>query len=132
MDVKGAILVELAFMTNKREATELMANEVYWKESAVEIARGLCEYTGIKYIPEKDDYVPTAPINQKSNAKDIKWLQEKLNKVNKNYQIPATGVFEQKTRIALIMFADEKGWNWGNTWGYTARQATVNSLAKFK
>lgn len=53
MDVKGAILVELAFMTNQREATELMASEDYWKESAIEIAKGLCEYTGYKYVVEK-------------------------------------------------------------------------------
>lgn len=52
MDVKGAILVELAFMTNLREATELMAAESYWKESAIEIAKGMCEYAGIKYIAE--------------------------------------------------------------------------------
>lgn len=52
-DVKGAILVELAFMTNLREATELMANEGYWKECAAEICKGICEHTGIKYVPEK-------------------------------------------------------------------------------
>ncbi len=132
MDVKGAILIELAFMTNKREAVELMANESYWKESAVEIARGLCEYTGIKYIQEKDNYIPAAPINQKSDAKAIRWLQDKLNKANKDYQIPITGVFDQRTRISLLKFADDKGWNWSNTMGCTARQATINSLAKVK
>jgi N-acetylmuramoyl-L-alanine amidase len=53
MDVKGAILVELAFMTNQREAAELMASEAYWKECAYEICKGMCEFTGIKYVPEK-------------------------------------------------------------------------------
>jgi N-acetylmuramoyl-L-alanine amidase len=53
LDVKAAILVELAFMTNENEATTMMANEAFWKECAQEICRGICEYSGIKYIPEK-------------------------------------------------------------------------------
>ena len=36
MDTKAAILVELAFMTNEKEATTMMANEAFWKESAQE------------------------------------------------------------------------------------------------
>ena len=40
MGTKAAILVELAFTTNLNEATTMMANEAYWKESAIEIARG--------------------------------------------------------------------------------------------
>lgn len=130
MDVKGAILIELAFMTNKREAVELMANEAYWKESAVEIAKGLCEYTGIKYIPEKDDYIPTAPINQKSDAKAIKWLQEHLNKANSNYTIPLTGEYDSKTRIAALIFAETKGWDWSKNTGYSVGQGTINTLKK--
>jgi len=130
MDVKGAILIELAFMTNKREATELMANEAYWKESAIEIAKGLCEYTGIKYVPEKADYVPTAPINQRSDAKAIKWLQEHLNKANPTYTIPVDGKYESKTRIAALIFAESKGWNWSKSTGYTVGQGTINTLKK--
>ena len=53
MDVKAAILCELAFMTNEHEATKLMASEVFWKECAREICQGVCAYTGIKYIPEE-------------------------------------------------------------------------------
>lgn len=52
MDTKAAILVELAFMTNEEEA-RLMTSEAFWKECAQEICKGLCEYTGIKYIEEK-------------------------------------------------------------------------------
>lgn len=130
MDVKGAILIELAFMTNKREAVELMANEAYWKESAIEIAKGLCEYTGIKYVPEKDQYVPAAPINQMSDTKAIKWLQEHLNKANPNYTIPVDGKYGSKTRIALLMYAEYKGWDWSKSTGYSAGQGTINSLKK--
>ncbi len=130
MDVKGAILIELAFMTNKREAVELMANETYWKESAIEIAKGLCEYTGIKYVPEKGDYVPTAPINHLSDAKAIKWLQDRLNKANPNYTIPVTGEYDSKTRIAVLIFAETKGWDWSKATGYSVGQGTINTLKK--
>jgi len=74
--------------------------------------------------------IPTAPITPESSKDDIKWLQTQLNKANKNYQITVDGSFGQKTRIALLMFADSKGWDWSNTWGYTAGQGTINSLAK--
>lgn len=79
MKVKGAIICELAFMTNLKEATELMANEKFWKECAKEICKGVCEYTGVKYIQEV--YVPTKSITPKSTKEDIKWAQEKLNVV---------------------------------------------------
>lgn len=130
MDVKGAILIELAFMTNNREAVELMANEAYWKESAIEIAKGLCEYTSIKYIPEKEDYVSTAPINQMSDTKAVKWLQEHLNKANPNYTIPVTGEYDPKTRIATLIFAESKGWDWSKFTGYSVGQGTINTLKK--
>lgn len=52
LDVKAAILIELAFMTNIEEASTMMANQVFWKECTQEIARGVCEYTGVKYISE--------------------------------------------------------------------------------
>lgn len=85
-----------------------------------------------KAVADKLNYVPPAPVDRNSSKEDIEWLQNKLNKANKDYQIPITGVFDQKTRISLLMFADTKGWNWDNTWGFTARQATINSLAKVK
>lgn len=50
LGTKASVLIELAFMTNKREATTMMASSKYWKESAEEICRGICEYTGVKYV----------------------------------------------------------------------------------
>lgn len=71
MGVKAAILCELAFMTNENEAVNLMANEAYWKECAQEICKGVCEYTGIKYIPETPAAlyrVQVGAFGNKSNA----------------------------------------------------------------
>lgn len=53
LDTKAAILCELAFMTNEHEAVNMMANEAFWKECAREICQGLCEFTGVKYVPEE-------------------------------------------------------------------------------
>lgn len=50
LGTKASVLIELAFMTNKKEATTMMASEKYWKESAEEICRGICEYTGVEYV----------------------------------------------------------------------------------
>jgi len=110
MDVKAAILVELAFMTNLREATELMANEAYWKECAQEIARGVCEFTGIKYVQE--EYIPSKAITPDSPKQDIVWAQERLNKVLPDWvpRLAVDGVYGPKTRIAVLIYWDMLGW----------------------
>lgn len=46
-----AVLTENGFMDNPREAL-LMLDKGFQKEVAVEHAQGICEYFGIKYIPE--------------------------------------------------------------------------------
>lgn len=73
MAVKAAIVCELAFMTNENEAVNLMANEAYWKECAQEICKGLCEFTGVKYVaesPEKKTIyrVQVGAFENKANA----------------------------------------------------------------
>ena len=50
LGTKASILVELAFMTNQHEATTMMANQNYWKESAEELCMAFCEYTGVPYV----------------------------------------------------------------------------------
>ena len=111
MDTKAAILVELAFMTNEKEATTMMANEAYWKESAQEIARGVCEYTGVKYIPEST-YAPTKTITAKSSVQDIKWAQEKLNAVLPAWapKLEINGIYDAKMRISILIYWDLLGW----------------------
>lgn len=50
MGVPAAVLVEMGFMTNKREA-ELMQSDAFLMETAEEIAHGICDYLGVQYIP---------------------------------------------------------------------------------
>lgn len=47
-----AILSENGFMDNKREAL-LMLKPEFQKEVAIEHAKGICEYFGVPYVPEK-------------------------------------------------------------------------------
>ncbi len=131
LKVKGAILVELCFMTNLREATKLMASEAYWKESAREICMGICEFTGIKYVEEI--VMPTKTITRKSSKEDIKWLQSKLNAVLKGESfIPLTadGVYGSRTRIAVLIYWEKRGWNQdGAKDGWSAGSGTIDALS---
>ena len=141
MDVKAAILVELAFMTNLREATELMANEAYWKECAIEIAKGVCEFVGVKYIPE--NYVPAKAVTPESSKEDICWAQEKLNavlpkiypKIDGIVPLNVDGCFGPKTRIAVLLYWDALGWGKhmnddGKKIGVSTREALAEGRIK--
>lgn len=52
MKTKASILVECAFMTNLYEARFLFGSAKFWKETAQDIARGVCSYTGQTYVKE--------------------------------------------------------------------------------
>lgn len=55
LGTKASILVELAFMTNRNEAVNLMGNAKFWQECAEEICKGFCEMEGKTYIPKSDN-----------------------------------------------------------------------------
>lgn len=50
MGVPAAALIEMAFMTNAREA-ELMKQDSFLIEVAEELVHGVCDYLGVTYIP---------------------------------------------------------------------------------
>lgn len=50
LGTEASIIVELAFMTNQREAIEMMGNINFWEECAIEICKGICDMEGKKYI----------------------------------------------------------------------------------
>lgn len=131
MDTKAAILVELAFMTNEREALTMMANGAFWKECAQEICKGVCEYTGIKYMPES--YIPAKTITPESAKEDIKWAQEKLNLVIPTWlpKLKVDGDYGPKTRIAVLVYWDALGWGKHmNDDGKKIGKATREALAE--
>lgn len=59
-----AVLFELGFMDNQREAL-LMINVSFQKECAMEIAKGVCEYYGVKYEES------AAPITHTQPSTDV-------------------------------------------------------------
>lgn len=66
MGTKASVLVECAFMTNKRES-ELMQSDAFCIECAEEAAKGFCEYAGIKYIAEGEK-AQTQPSKPSQNT----------------------------------------------------------------
>jgi len=137
MGTKAAILIEMAFMTNLREAVAMMANEAYWKESARKICKGICEYTGVKYKPENN--MPSATVTPQSSKNDIRWVQERLNTVLPQIYNPikdivplkVDGNFGPKTRIATLLYWDALGWGKhmnddGTRIGKNTREALVS------
>ena len=68
LGVRAAVLTEIGFMTNKNEA-ELMQNPEFLRETAEEIAHGICNYLGIEYIEpnntNKVEQTPAVPENSK-------------------------------------------------------------------
>lgn len=132
LGTKASILCELCFMTNEREALQMMGSSAYWKEAAQEICKGICEYTKVKYVSEI--YTPTKTIKRTSSATDIKWLQEKLNAVLAGESfIPLTvdGNYGNKTRIAVLIYWEKLGWNQtGKDTGFSAGSNTITALSQ--
>lgn len=95
MGVKAACLVELAFMTNQFEAENYFVNPYAWYKYAVQIAKGICSYVDIKYVP----HIPTSPITPQSSIEDIAWLQHQLN--CNGYNLVSDGVYGPKTAQAV-------------------------------
>lgn len=60
MNTKASILIEVGFMTNEYEAN-LMKTDAFCKETAEEIAHGVCDYLGVKYVDSNSTNTSTAP-----------------------------------------------------------------------
>lgn len=123
MGVKAACLVELAFMTNQQEAEDYFANPYAWYKYAVQIAKGICDYAGVTYVP----YVPKAPITPTSAIEDIAWLQHRLNCIGAD--LVPDGVYDPSTAQAVKDYYRIKGWTITSTFtGYYTGVGTINSL----
>ena len=66
MGTKASCLVEIGFMTNKVEA-DLMKTDAFCKEQGEDIAKGICDYLGIKNTNTSSSSTTTAP--QSSSVK---------------------------------------------------------------
>lgn len=95
MGCKAAVIVELAFMTNQKEAENNFCNPEAWKRYAVAIAKGFCKYVGKAYVPDeievgdKVKIVPGATYGGSANGKPVPERVYKagpytVNKIQKN------------------------------------------------
>lgn len=124
-----ACLTESGFMDNLAEAKTMLDPE-FQKADAEATCRGICKYFGVTYKIAEPAYVPTKNISPVSSKAEIKWLQEKLNKANNYYQIPVNGEYTTKTRVALLMYWESKGWHKDADTGWMAGSGTIEALAK--
>lgn len=119
MNVKGAILVELAFMTNEREAQELMASEEYCQECAEEIAKGL-----IKHLVGD---IKTKTITTTSDDKAIMWLKLMLNK-KLGTRLTIDSEYDRYVADAVLKYFKLNKWStYGKTGNYVGA-GTINSF----
>ena len=122
MGVKAACLVELAFMTNQFECENYFANPHAWYKYAVSIAKGVCSYSGNKYVP----YVPTVPITSNSSVEDIAWLQHGINCYGAD--LVPDGVYGPKTAQAVKDYYQQY-FN-AKSDGYKVWAKAINKLSK--
>lgn len=122
MNVKASCLIELGFMTNQFEAENYFVNPYVWYKYAVSIAKGICNYAGIKYVP----YVPKTPITPTSSIEDIAWLQHRLN--CNGYDLVPDGVYGPKTAQAVKAYY-KKYFN-ANSDGLKVWEKAINKLSK--
>lgn len=83
MGTKASVLIECAFMTNKRES-ELMQSDAFCLECAEEAAKGFCNYVGIKYIasgatPTPQPTTPSQPAQKPSGSYRVRITANTLN-----------------------------------------------------
>lgn len=123
------ILTESGFMDNLEEA-KTMIDPVFQKADAEATCKGICKFFGVTYVEESN--TPTKSITKESFKEDIKWLQEKLNKVlvgESNIPLKVDGIYGNKTRIAVLIYWEKLGWNKdGSADGWRAGAKTINKL----
>lgn len=92
-----AILVECGFMDDPREAM-LMINAAFQKECAQEIAKGICRYLGVTYVPAKG--VQTKPADTKLEHKVDKYYRVRTTWANAHSQKGAYHELGSAKRLA--------------------------------
>lgn len=123
-----AVLCEVGFISN---AMDNKLFDTKLNKYADCIAKGLMDAIGLQFKAHASAYKPKANITPKSSKKDIKWLQEKLNKAVPSCNLTTDGIFGMQTRITVLQFAVSKGWkSYDKATGYNVGVGTINVLSK--
>lgn len=108
MGTKASILVELAFMTNEKEALEMVGSQTFWKECAVDICKGICNYVGKDYLSENEKDQKEQEVKKdtkQSNSKVINYGKLKANmNIRKQASTKSTiiTVYKKGTLIEIL------------------------------
>ena len=110
-------LVEAGFMTNFNEA-KLMLNPSFVSDVSEGVARGVCEFFDVTYVP-KTVNMPT--LRRGNSGYAVKYLQYLL--ILLGYNVDADGVFGSQTQRVVTEFQRDVGINVDgvvgrNTWNY--------------
>lgn len=126
MKTKAAVIVEFAFMTNKREAQELMANEAYCEECAEEVYKAVCDYYNVEYtVKKKEEHkketkiyrVQVGAYSKKSNADNMAKSLKKdgydyfVTKPDKLYRVQVGAFSVKKNAENLAKELKKKGYD---------------------
>lgn len=65
MNVDAAVLVEIGFMTNEREASLMADGTAFCEEQAEDICRALCKYYNVTYVPKTTPTITPVESTQK-------------------------------------------------------------------
>ena len=105
-----AILTENGFMDNKREAI-LMQDVNFQKEVAREHAMGICDYFGVKYVPEeaKVEQPTYGALKLGSKGDGVKGLQADLMRLGYVFAGGVDGSFGYGTESAVKAFQKRSG-----------------------
>lgn len=122
-----AVLCEVGFITNTKD-NKLFDEKM--NKYADCIAKGFMDAIGLEFKGPVVVYKPKTNITPKSSAKDIRWLQEKLNKAVPNHKISVTGKYDFSTRVAVLNYWCKRKSKQDHATGYTVGQGTINSLNK--
>ena len=108
-----AVLVELGFMDNLREA-ELLMSQKYREECAEEIAKAICQYYGVPYTPwvnipseQKLEEVKTRMVSGTKDVPENGWYADAVKFVieKKLMSVDQNGHFNPEAPVTRAMLA---------------------------
>lgn len=111
MGTKASILVEIGFMTNVVEAS-LMKTDKFCKEQAEEVAHGICDYLGTKYVPASDSVIHEIVDTSKDTPKSSYLVKINTDVLNVRAGVGTSyPVVTQVKRGQVYTIVEEKnGW----------------------